>query len=99
MHLRIGSDDRAQQRLGALYVDGEIVVNKEDHHLAVLAPRASFQSQEFVHHAFIAAKAYGISEKAGYRAKLAAIRTASAGLHRNNPEGRPSATDAPQYWS
>src|SRR4029077_221959 len=51
------------------------------------------------HHAFIAAKAYGIPEKTGYGAELASIRTASPGLHRNNPERRPSAPDAPKQRS
>ena len=34
--LGAGGDDVAQQRLGALHVDGEIVVDEEDRHLALL---------------------------------------------------------------
>lgn len=37
IHLRVGGDDVAQQRFGALDVDREIVVNEKHSRLAVLA--------------------------------------------------------------
>ena len=40
VHLRFGGDDVAQQRFGALDVDGEIVVDEEDRDLAALSLRA-----------------------------------------------------------
>ena len=37
VHLRFGGDDVSQQRLGALDVDGEIVVDEEDGDLAAFS--------------------------------------------------------------
>src|SRR5437879_8603277 len=89
MHLCIGSDDVAQKRLRTRDVDSEIVVDKEDDHLTVLAPRTPFQSQEFIHHAFIGAKPDRISKETGYRTELAAIRTAAPRLEGDNEKRRP----------
>ncbi len=43
MHLGVGSDDVAEQGLGALDVDGEIVVDKKHGDLTTLAAGARFQ--------------------------------------------------------
>src|SRR5579859_1076395 len=99
MHLRVGGDDVAQKRLRARDVNGEIVVDKEDDHLTVLTPRALFQSQEFIHHAFIGAKPNRIPKETGYRTELAAIRTAAPRLNWDNAKRRPSAAHAPQQWA
>ena len=54
--LRVGGDDVTQQRFGSFDVDCKIVVDEEYGNLAVLAFRASFQLQQFVHDAFIVRK-------------------------------------------
>src|SRR5205807_10540052 len=41
--LSVGGDDVSQQRLGAFYVDGEIVVDEEDGHLSLFLAGAGFQ--------------------------------------------------------
>src|SRR5260370_26073295 len=46
--LGVGGDDVAEEGLGALDVDGEIVVDEEDGDLAALAACACFQEQEFL---------------------------------------------------
>ena len=43
VHLRVRCDDVAQQRFGALGVDGKIIVNKKHRDLAAFFPRARFQ--------------------------------------------------------
>src|SRR6266446_7069670 len=45
--------------------------------LAALASGPGFQEEQLVHHAFVGAEADGVSEKAGYRAELTAVRTAA----------------------
>src|SRR5882757_9325648 len=94
VHLGAGGDDVAQERFGALDVDGEIVVNEEDSNLAAFAFRASFQKEQLVHHAFIGAKTDGVAEESGYRAELAAIGTAAPRLHGNDAKCAPAITDA-----
>src|SRR5690349_20791789 len=90
MHLCPGRNDVAQQRLCPLHVDCEIVINKEDGDLATLALRARLQEQQFVHHALIRAKADGVAEESCHCAELAAIRTASARLDRNDAKSSPA---------
>ena len=99
MHLRVGGDDVAQERLGAFDVDGEIVVDEEDGDLAALALRALFQFQQFVHDAFVGAKADGIAEKSGHGAEFASVRTAAAGFDRDKAKRPPSASEALQQRS
>ena len=83
------------KRLCALHVDGEIVVDEEDGDLAAfLFARPRFQQQQFVHDAFVGAKADGVTEKSGDRAELAAVRAAAPGLHRNNAKCSPTAAHA-----
>src|SRR5260370_35944609 len=93
MHLGIGGDDVAEQRLGALDVDGEIVVDEEDRNLAALAARPRFQEQQFVHDTFVRAKADGVAEEACYGTEFATVGAAAAVLHRNDLEGAPSRAD------
>ena len=78
--LRAGRDDVAQQRFGALHVDGEIVVHEEDGDLALRGARAFLQQQHFVHDALIGAEADGVAEESGHRAELAAVRAAAAAI-------------------
>ncbi len=48
MHLCARRDDVAQQRLGPLHIDGEIVVDEEHRHLSLLATGALLQGKQFV---------------------------------------------------
>ena len=97
MHLGIGGDDVAEQRLGALDVDGKIVVNEKYGDLTALAAHARFQKQQFVDDTFVGAKADGVAEKTGYGAKLAAIGAAAPGLDGNNAKGTPTRADFLQH--
>src|SRR5260370_14104417 len=94
MHLRVSRDDVSQQSFCALYVDGKIVVDEKYGNLAALFPRARFQQQEFVHHAFIGTKADGVAKKSRHGTKLASVRTPAPGLHRNNSKGSPTSAHA-----
>ena len=85
--LGVGGDDVAEEGLGALDVDGEIVVDEEDGDLAALALRAGFQEQELIYDTFVGAETDGVAEETGDGAKFAAVGTAAAGLDRNDAEG------------
>src|SRR5437667_10031872 len=98
MHLRVSRNDVSQQRFCALYVDGKIVVDEKYGNLAALLPRARFQQQEFVDHAFIGPKADGVAKKSRHSAKLASVRTAAPGLHGNNSKGSPSGAHSLEQW-
>ena len=89
--LRAGGDDVAQQRLGALHVDGEVVVDEEDGDLPVWLRRARFQQQQLVHDALVGAEADGVAEETGDGAELAAIGAAAAGLDGNDVKRFPLA--------
>src|SRR5208337_1842925 len=91
--LGIGGDDVTEKRFGALHVDGEIVVDEEDGHLALLFAGAGFQEQQLVYYALIGAEADGVAEKSGHGAELAAIGTAASGLDRNDAECSPAFAD------
>ena len=78
--LRARRDDVAQQRFGALHVDGEIVVHEEDRDLALRVLRARcLEPQHLVHDALVGAEADGIAEESRHRAEFAAVGTAAAG--------------------
>jgi len=77
MHLRVGGDNVAQERLRALDVDGEIVVNEKNGDLAAFASRALLQFQQLVHDTFVGAKPDGVAEKAGHGAEFASVRAAA----------------------
>src|SRR5229473_455551 len=98
MHLGVSRNDVSQQRFCALYVNGKIVVDEKYGNLAALLPRARFQEQEFVHHAFIGTKADGVAKKSRYSAKLASVGTAAPGLHGNNSKGSPTAAHSLEQW-
>src|SRR5208283_4352999 len=93
IQLRAGGNDIAQQGLGALEVDGEIVVYKKDRNLAALFPGARLEQQEFVDDAFVGAKADGVTEEAGHGAEFAAVGTTSSRLDGNDAESSPTLTD------
>ncbi len=93
MHLGAGGDNVTQQRFRAFDVDGEIIVDEEDSNLAALAFGPGFQEEQLIHHTFVGAKTDGVAKKAGYRAELAAIRTAAPRLHRNDAKCAPALTD------
>ena len=93
VHLRVGGDDVAQQRFGALDVDGEIVVDEEDGDLAAFAFRAGLQQQQFVDDAFVGAKADGVAKESGDGAEFAAVGTAAPGLDGNDAKGAPAVAD------
>src|SRR5260370_31513135 len=98
MHLRVSRDDVSQQSFCTLYVDGKIVVDEKYGNLAALLPRARFQQQEFVHHAFIATKADGVAKKPRHGAKLASAWPAAPALHGNNSQGSPTSAPALAHW-
>src|SRR5262249_31330325 len=56
IHLRACGDDVAQQRLRALDVDGEVIVDEKYGDLAAFAVSARFQSQQFIDNALVGAK-------------------------------------------
>src|SRR6266404_2827815 len=90
MHLRASHNDVSQQRLRTFDVDGEIIVDEENRHLALFTAGAVLQQQQFIHHALIGAKANGVSEESGHRAELAAVRAASPGFNWNNAKCSPA---------
>src|SRR5258707_13459181 len=94
MNLGAGSDNVAQQGFRAFNVDGEIIVDEEDGDLTAFAIGASFEEEQFIHHAFVGAKADGVAKKSGYRAELAAIRAAAPRLHRNDAKCTPAIRNA-----
>ena len=96
--LGFGGDDVFQQRLGALDVDGEIVVDEEDGHLSFFLAGAGFQQEEFVDYAFIAAEADGVAEESGDGAELAAVGTAASRLDRDDAECAPAFADFLEQW-
>src|SRR5262249_44904272 len=71
-------DDVTQQRFGALYIDGKVVVDEENRDLALLFAGPGFQQEQFIDDAFIRAEPNGVAEESGDRAELAAVRTASS---------------------
>src|SRR5208337_1652374 len=96
VNLGVSGDDVTKKRFGALHVDGEIVVDEEDGHLAFFFAGASFQEQQFVHYALVGAEADGVAEKSGHGAELAAVGAAASGLNRNDAECSPAFTDFPE---
>src|SRR5208282_2851668 len=94
MHLRAGGYDVAQQRLGALEVDGKIIVDEKNRHLSLLFASAGLQQEQFIHYALIGAEANRVSEKSGHGAELAAVRAASPGFDRNNAKCSPAFRDS-----
>src|SRR6266705_3130448 len=90
MNLGAGGDNVAQQGFGAFNVEGEIIVDEEDGNLTAFALGASFEEEQFIHHAFVGAKADGVAKKSGYREELAAIRAAAPRLHRNDAQCTPA---------
>ena len=93
MDLGFGGDDVAQQRLGALDVDGEIVVDEEDGHLTFFFAGAGLEQEQFVDHAFVGAEADGVAEESGDGAELAAVGTAASGLDRDDAKRSPAFAD------
>src|SRR5260370_26888176 len=73
-----------------------MVVDEKYGNLAALLPPARLQPQEFIHYAFIGMKADGVAKKSRHCAKLASVRTAAPGLHRNNSKGSPTSAHAPE---
>src|ERR1017187_4896163 len=80
MHLRSSGNNVAQQRLGALYVDGEIIVDEKYHHLPFFFASARLQKQQFVDHALVGEKANGVPEESSHRAKLATVGPTSSSI-------------------
>src|ERR1017187_5773537 len=97
MHLRSSGNNVAQQRLGALHVDGEIVVDEKYRHLPFFFASARLQKQQFVDHALVGAKANGVPEESSYRAKLATVGTTSSGLDGDNAERSPAFSNLLQH--
>jgi hypothetical protein len=83
-------DDVTQQRFGALYIDGKVVVDEENRDLASLFAGPGFQQEQFIDDAFIRAEPNGVAEESGDRAELAAVRTASSRFNRHNSECSPA---------
>src|SRR5207245_2667743 len=96
MHLRVGGDNGTQQRLRALDIDGEVIVDEKDGNLTVLPPGARFQSQKFINNALVCAKPNRVSEKAGHGAELAPVRTTAPRLDRNNAKRPPPPSYTPE---
>src|SRR3989475_11368325 len=96
MHLRVGGDNGTQQRLRALDIDGEVIVDKKTGKLTVLAPGARFQSEKFINNALVCAKPNRVSKKAGHGAELAPVSTTAPRLDRNNAKCPPPASYAPE---
>ncbi len=97
--LRIRGNDVAQQRLRALNVDGQIVVNEENRDLAALFACPLFESQEFIYDALIGAEADRVAKESGHSTKLAAIGTTSSGFHRHDMKRSPSGAQAGHEWT
>src|SRR5207302_10807527 len=85
-----GGDDIAQERFGALDIDGEIVVDEENRNLAAFFSSAGFEQQKFVDNGFVRAKADGVTEESGDRAEFATVGTTSSRLDRNDAECSPA---------
>src|SRR5262249_39120585 len=96
--LRVGRNDRTEQRLGALDVDGEVVIHKKHANLATLALGARFQAPQFVDDALIGTKANRIPEKAGHGAEFTAIGATAPRFHGNHSEGAPPGPHALKHW-
>src|SRR5712691_5316498 len=96
MHLRVGGDNGTQQRLRALDIDGEVIVDEKDGNLTALAPGARFQTQKFINNALVCVKPNRVSEKAGHGAELAPVRTTAPRLDRNNTKRPPPPSYAPE---
>ena len=90
VQLCAGRDNVAQQRFCALNIDGEIVIDKKYGNLSEFFAGSCFQQQQFVHDAFVGAKADGVAEKSSDRAELATIGTTAPRLHRYDAEGSPA---------
>ena len=90
MDLGARGNDIAKQRFGAFDVDGEIVIDEEDGHLAFFAAGALLQPEQFTNHALISTEANRVSEKSGHRAELAPVGTTSSGLDGNDVKGPPA---------
>src|SRR2546427_2041100 len=88
-----GCDDVAQQRLGAFQINGEIVVDEKNCHLAFFAAGAGLQQKQFIHHTLVGAEADGVAEESSDGAELAAVGTASSGLDGNNTKCAPAFAD------
>ena len=93
VNLRLGGDDVFEQRLGALDVDGEIVVDEEDGDLAFFFAGARFQHQQFVDDALVGAEADGVAEESGDGAEFAAVGTAASGFDGYDAECAPAFAD------
>src|SRR5439155_3847123 len=91
--LGFGCDDVAQQRLGAFQINGEIVVDEKNCHLAFFAAGAGLQQEEFIDYALVGAEADGVAEESSHGAELAAVGTASSGLDGNNTKCAPAFAD------
>jgi len=78
-----GNDVAPAKRFRALTLMAKIIVD-EEHRIWPFSVRArAFTTATHSPHS-VGAKAKEVSEKSGYRAELAAVRTASPGLDGNN---------------
>src|SRR5712664_1648197 len=93
MALRACRNNVAQQRLRPLDVDGEIIVDKENRHLALFGAGARLQQQEFVDDAFVRTEANRVPKKSSHGAELAAVRASSSRFNRNNSKRSPAFSD------
>src|ERR1700733_15270539 len=93
MDLGFCGDDVAEQRLGSLDVDGEIIVDEKNRHLAFFGAGASLQQEQFVDYALVGAKANRIAEETGDGAELATVGAAASGFDRNNAKRSPAFAD------
>ena len=66
-----------------------VVVDEKHHELAARVSGRSLQPQEFIHDAFVGAKANRVAKKSGDRAELAAVRAAAPRLQRHDVELAP----------
>src|ERR1700686_2126698 len=99
MHLRLGGDDVAQQRLRALDIDGEVVIDEEDRDLPLLSVGARLQQKQLIHYALIGSEANRVAEESGDGAKLAAVRAASSRFDGHDAKRSPAFTDFLQKTS
>src|ERR1700688_564083 len=93
MHLRLGSDDVAQQRLRSLDIDGKVVIDEEDRDLPLLSVGARLQHEQLIHYALIGAEANRVSKKPGHGADLAAVGAASSQFDGHDAKRSPAFTD------
>src|SRR5437773_1660252 len=68
-------DDISQQRLGALDVNGKVVVDEKDNDLTPVLTRVFLQSQELTHHALVGTKPNRVAKESRDRAELTTVRT------------------------